>query len=399
MKILIACNLSANPYVGQLVDALLKNDLVDTIQTGTNLFWIGNDFGYDILHFQWPEALFYQHEPDHDQLIYFEKLLNSWKLKSRIVSTVHNEHKHYEDTDGYSRLYSMVYQNSDVVIHLGRASIDVFNTRYRDCINTKHVVIPHGDFSYFPNCVSKTAARKWLSIDEDKFVCLSFGKIRHREELEYIVRGFYKFHNKNKFLIVAGKLSWPSTRYQRWYNKVQKIFGLPMKIYNNFISDYHLQYFYNAADVAIIPRLKILNSGNVPLGFAFGKVVIGPDTGVVGEILKETGNPVFIPGEIMCFVIASGLCAYWSEHYIRSKMNSKNAADRYGIRHIRIMIIWLYEIYLSVKRTIPCIKHSSINPTSTIYLLKSMPIWFSAVIICSRELQKDLPTTGNWICY
>jgi hypothetical protein len=59
MKILIACNISANPYVGQLVDALLKNDLVDTIQTGTNLFWIGNDFGYDILHIQWPEALFY----------------------------------------------------------------------------------------------------------------------------------------------------------------------------------------------------------------------------------------------------------------------------------------------------------------------------------------------------
>ena len=78
MKILVACNLSANPYHGQLVNALLKCDSIDTVQAGTNLFWMDNTIDYDILHFQWPEALFNQKEPDHDQLMYFEKNLHSY---------------------------------------------------------------------------------------------------------------------------------------------------------------------------------------------------------------------------------------------------------------------------------------------------------------------------------
>ena len=59
-----------------------------------------------------------------------------------------------------------------------------------------------------------------------------------------------------------------------------------------------VQNYMNAADVLLIPRIASLNSANVQLGFAFSKVTVGPDYGVVGEILKQTGNPVFKPGNI-----------------------------------------------------------------------------------------------------
>ena len=39
------------------------------------------------------------------------------------------------------------------------------------------------------------------------------------------------------------------------------------------------------------------NSGNVPLGFLFHKVVVGPTTGNIGEILSATGNPTFHPDD------------------------------------------------------------------------------------------------------
>jgi glycosyltransferase involved in cell wall biosynthesis len=42
-------------------------------------------------------------------------------------------------------------------------------------------------------------------------------------------------------------------------------------------------------------QIKVLNSGLLPLAFTFGKVVVGPDLGNVGEILKQCGNPVFDP--------------------------------------------------------------------------------------------------------
>lgn len=49
----------------------------------------------------------------------------------------------------------------------------------------------------------------------------------------------------------------------------------------------------SVADIALLQRVKILNSGSLPLNFYFGNVVVGPDVGNVGEILKKTGNPVF----------------------------------------------------------------------------------------------------------
>jgi glycosyltransferase involved in cell wall biosynthesis len=54
---------------------------------------------------------------------------------------------------------------------------------------------------------------------------------------------------------------------------------------------------FAASDVVLIQRKKVLNSGNLPMGFYFGKVVVGPDRGNVGEILRETGNPVFDPDD------------------------------------------------------------------------------------------------------
>ncbi len=54
-------------------------------------------------------------------------------------------------------------------------------------------------------------------------------------------------------------------------------------------------YYYSVSDIALIQRKHILNSGNVPMAFLFGKVVVGPDVGNVGQWLQETGNPTFDP--------------------------------------------------------------------------------------------------------
>ena len=62
-----------------------------------------------------------------------------------------------------------------------------------------------------------------------------------------------------------------------------------------FVEEEDTQLYLNAADVLFIPRLKVLNSGNITLGMTFGKVVVGPDSFDVGHLLRETGNVVFDP--------------------------------------------------------------------------------------------------------
>ena len=60
-----------------------------------------------------------------------------------------------------------------------------------------------------------------------------------------------------------------------------------------FVKDEDLPYYYAASDTALIHRKEILNSGNLPMAFYMGKVVVGPNVGNVGTILDETSNPTF----------------------------------------------------------------------------------------------------------
>ena len=59
------------------------------------------------------------------------------------------------------------------------------------------------------------------------------------------------------------------------------------------VSDERLPYYYGAADIVFIQRVKILNSGNAVMPMLFGKVVVGPDCGNVGPLLKQWGYPAF----------------------------------------------------------------------------------------------------------
>ena len=47
--------------------------------------------------------------------------------------------------------------------------------------------------------------------------------------------------------------------------------------------------------MVLIQRVDALNSGNLPMAFHAGKVVVGPNVGNVGQILRETGNFTFDP--------------------------------------------------------------------------------------------------------
>ena len=118
------------------------------------------------------------------------------------------------------------------------------------------------------------------------------------------------------------------------------------------ISDEQVPDYFSAADVVLLPRLDILNSGNLPLAYYFGKVVVGPDCGNVGEILKETGNPVFDPQDPDSAVeaVKRGLKLAAKG---KGAQNRAYAIDRWGSRKIVRELIAAYRIACDRKR--PCV--------------------------------------------
>lgn len=137
-------------------------------------------------------------------------------------------------------------------------------------------------------------------IPEYRFVILTFGNYRDNEERKMVLEAYNNLKIKNKFLLAPRlyKKNTISNRFSiKWINSKLKLIIYKLKNirieYTNFIADKDLPYYFATADVVLIQRKRILNSGNVPMAFYFKKVVVCPNIGNVAELAKSTGNPVF----------------------------------------------------------------------------------------------------------
>ena len=304
MRILIASDPGANPYLGSLVTGLNSLPSVTSVMSGAILFWM-LPRRVDILHIQWPEVLFPGgRDPSEVELAKLEERLKEWKQRTRIVASIHNRIPHFRRTDRARDLFTTIYRHCDGIIHFGERSVEAFKQDFPMLGSMRHEVIPHGNYAFFENTVPPAEARRRLNIDPDRFVVLAFGQMRHPRELKCLLKAFRKFKHRSKTLLIAGRMFWPHHFIIRSYQILQRRFKLRVLIHNRFIPEIEVQHFLNAADVLVIPHLDQLNSGNVALGFTFGKVVVGPTTGVMGETLVQTGNPTYAPGNARSFAEA-----------------------------------------------------------------------------------------------
>lgn len=308
LKVYFGCPPDGNPFLGQLIESLGKHESISSVEFGQEGFW-RKPQDCDVLHLHWPEALFGWREPSKTEIEAINDGLKAWKSRTQIVTTVHNRFPHHRDTENFRALYRTIYSVSDGIVHMGRASLKEFRGRYPDLEAKSKAVILHGNYSCFKNVVSRAEARRWLGLPADEVVCLVFGALRNNCEIRLLYDGFRLLKNSHKRLLVTGRLRWSSNRIANFFARRRFYAQRNVSLINAFIPSDEVQYYLNAADMLVIPRIGSLNSGNVALGFTFGKVVIGPDDGVIGEMLRETGNPVFVPEspKSLAFALQAGI--------------------------------------------------------------------------------------------
>lgn len=345
MRILLACDVktdgSGNPYTLQLLHALEKNPEVEAVQHGTSWMDVPG-LDVDIVHIQWPEALTAWTSPTTERLRRVKETLGRWSCHAEIIVTVHNRYPHGRDTDAFKSLYRSVYANASGIVHLGRRSMQVVRERYRTEVESAtEAVIPHGNYDWFPSNVGGSGARQALGISEDEIVFLSFGRVRNRKALSFLHRGFSGVQTTPKRLLIAGRL--PAARRTSWrYYTTRLPFWAKSNInlYEGFIPEHRVQYFLRAADVIVVPRLASLNSGNVALGLTYGRVVVGPEHGVIGEMLRETRNPTFDTTDASSLTLALEQGAQLSRGYLpRQNLDYAHeslAWDRIADDHVRL---------------------------------------------------------------
>lgn len=335
MKILFAFDnpeFALNPYVNTLIMGLKKIDNSLDIHSSIAEFW-NTAIRYDIIHIMWPDMLLKANGKKKFNATELENRLRELKNNgSCIVSTCHNLGPHYNSDKDYILAYNLVYKNSSIIFHLGEYSLSLFNKQYPA---SRNVYVPHHIYdTIYTKIPSHSEAQKKLHLSSKYQYILCFGMFRSDDERNMIIELSKKLKGKNikilapTFSYVAKRKNMfaESTRLLKYIKYSVKYPNIIKKI--GLVSNEMLPYFCKSCDIALIQRTQILNSGNLPLNFYFGNVVIGPNVGNVGAILQEMHNPTFDINDIntsLYSAVMKGL------QLVQMNMGEEN--KKYALRH------------------------------------------------------------------
>jgi len=345
MEVLIVTDKNCyNPYPCELAQCISGKLTSGSITVDINEFLESNSH-FDIIHIQWIEEIFEWNNFNTEKFSTLLKRIDYWKQKgAAIVCTIHNILPHSIPRKSGFEIYRKVFQKTDLFIHLGEASKKMFQEMYGNALinSGRHVVIPHGLYSTFKKNVDKTRARSYFGINENDFVMLAFGRIRTCEEEKLIFDAYRALESKRKKVIVSN-YKFSCNRLSRIIQKTKLAVNKGVIARSGFVKKDMVPYYFAASDIVIIPRIEALNSGNLLLGFFYEKVLTGPDSGVVGEILKETVNPVFVAHNKKSLSDAVNEAKRLAENTNKGYENFLFANKRYNWRVVSEMHLKAYE--------------------------------------------------------
>lgn len=172
------------------------------------------------------------------------------------------------------------HKASHVVVHTDKLRNDL---KKMDIRNAEKIEYPY--FSNEMN-ISKTEARKVLNIDiKENKMLLALGSTRYDKGLDILLEALNKVECKF-FLLIAGN----KNAFDEQYIKEHAASYInDVKIIMHYLSKSELELCLLATDYIVLPYRKIFDGASGPLGegVAKEKIIIGPDNGSLGEIIKN----------------------------------------------------------------------------------------------------------------
>lgn len=199
----------------------------------------------------------------------------------RLAWTVHNvlphEEQHHDEEVELARLLT---ERADLIHVLSEVTFDEVAGLY-DLDSAKVTVVPHSSYAgQYPDWVTPAAARARLGIMPAEKVLLALGGVRPYKGLDLLLDVFEQLVETDPTLrlLVAGKAgSHPAI------DRLRERCEGHLRILSCFehVPDDQLQVWMRAADLAVLPYRRILNSGAYLLAQTFGLPVVAPRDGAL----------------------------------------------------------------------------------------------------------------------
>lgn len=238
---------------------------------------------YDVIHIQWIHIF-----PFGWLMKLFVSLAK--KLGYKIIFTVHDIHEAALSAYLSNReKMRWMYNNADYRFIHYRSNLNALEIQL-GVTPTDIEVVYHPVFEdSYPNTCTRTEARRWLGISEDKKVVLLFGKLAKYKGVEVFADAVEEL-DENYLGLLVGK-EWDTGLLNRI-----KARGIPnLEIIGKFVTEEEVQYYFNACDVVVAPYLTISTSGVVLLAYAFAKPVITTHVGGMPEVVWHEQTGLLVP--------------------------------------------------------------------------------------------------------
>lgn len=161
-----------------------------------------------------------------------------------------------------------------------------------DCLKflpaSRHDVVtlsPHPLYDNFGEAVTKTDARSFLGLQQDKTILLFFGFIRDYKGLDLLMQAYKKAYTKDLLLVVTGEFY----NNAQQYSELEKELGLEGTIEwrTDFIPDDKVRYYFSAADLIVQPYKTATQSGVTQIAYHFERPMLVTRVGGLAEIVPN----------------------------------------------------------------------------------------------------------------
>jgi len=294
--------LSANPYWAILGIALKKagiNILPNSPGLFTSSWLIKNRKRVSVLHIHFIRQFYGSRKLGQIRFIYVLRfgfnMLLARILGYRTIFTFHDSEPPIQvqpvwvDRLAHHLVMKLVHC---VIVHCKEAEL-LLAQQYRRRHNV--FIVNHPNYiGWYPNTITKDAARRKLNLNKDTIVFTFFGGIRPNKGIETLIQAFLKTQECNFRLVIAGKAGRSSDTYVQYLEKMARGDDR-ISWYLHYIPDDEIQVFMNVSDIVILPFAKILTSGSVILAMSFGRPVIIPKMGCLSELVSSDVGWQFEP--------------------------------------------------------------------------------------------------------
>lgn len=296
----------ANPYQQLLMDSLEEQGVETSIREHSFLFTFIQillfERDVDIIHLIWIDPFFLQKYGQDDSRCYIAITWIVTLLRAplfivdillcrifgiKFVWTVHDKYNHEGCHKSLQVFISIVLARivDSIKVECPKAK-EIIRDLYRIPDSKNINVIHEGHYmEYYPNEIDTETARDHLNLEPDELVFLYFGSIRSYKGTPELLETFLDLDSSiNAKLLVVGQPR-DDASLESVLKRAKRSESIELIV--EYVADDDVQKFFNAADVVVLPFRDVLTSGSTLMALGFGRPMIVPRVGCIGDIVPD----------------------------------------------------------------------------------------------------------------